>query len=54
MYREVNMDYINKIVINWILYNNEVTYNNEVRKSIIKYVLKIVKEPWMLYHFFIA
>mgnify|MGYP000516629361 FL=1 len=34
------MDYVNKIVINWILYNNEVTYNNEVRKSIIKYVLK--------------
>ena len=34
------MDYVNKIVINWILYNNEVTYNYEVRKSIIKYVLK--------------
>lgn len=34
------MDYINKIVINWILYNNKVTYNYEVRESIVEYVLK--------------
>ena len=34
------MDYINKIVINWILYNNQVTYNYEVRESIVEYVLK--------------
>ena len=33
------MDYINKIVINWILYNNKVTYNYEVRESIVEYVL---------------
>lgn len=34
------MDYINKIIINWILYNNQVTYNYEVRESIVEYVLK--------------
>ena len=38
------MDYINKIVINWILYNNKVTYNYEVRESIVEYVLKNSKK----------
>ena len=51
MSRKVNMDYINKIVINWILYNNKVTYNYEVRESIVEYVLKNSKRALYIVSF---